>query len=257
MKTNTTPIPPAILLEICAADIGSVYAASRGGAERVELCCSLGDGGLTPSPGMIQQARRLSGIKVNVLIRPRSGDFVYSDAEARTMLADIEFCRKSGVDGVVFGALTPDGDIDMELCRRLSEAWEGMHRTFHRAFDMCRNPRRAVRDIISLGFDRILTSGLAASASEGASLIRKLQQEFPEVIFIAAGGITPENAAMVAENAGVSEIHASAKETVGSTMIYRHEGVSMGTPGSDEFSRPTTSEETVRLIVEAISKKHD
>lgn len=236
------------ILEICAADIDSVYAAAKGGADRVELCCALSEGGLTPSVGMIQESLSVPGIKVNVLIRPRSGDFLYSEAELRTMLRDITICRELGVNGMVFGALTPEGDVDTVICRRMAASAGALHKTFHRAFDMCRNPRQAVRDIIALGFDRILTSGQAATAMEGADLIRDLQQEFPGITFIAAGGVTPDNAAETVGRAGVREIHASAKTALGSSMTYRHPGVSMGLPGVDEFSRHTTSADIVRKI---------
>ena len=202
---------PKTILEVCAADIDSVYAAAKGGADRVELCCALSEGGLTPSVGMIEEALTVPGIKVNVLIRPRSGDFLYSEAEVRTMLRDIELCRELGVNGVVFGALTPEGYVDVECCRRMKEAAGTLHKTFHRAFDMCRDSQQAVRDIVDLGFDRILTSGQAASAMEGVALIHKLQQEYPRIVFIAAGGVTPENAAEIVARAGVREIHASSK----------------------------------------------
>lgn len=242
------------ILEICAADIDSVVAAANGGADRVELCCALSEGGLTPSIGMIEEAKSASGIKVNVLIRPRSGDFLYSQAEIRTMIRDIAYCRRIGVNGVVCGALTSDGNIDKDACRRMAYMAGDLHKTFHRAFDMCRDPRHAVRDIIDLGFDRILTSGHAATAMEGADLIRDLQVEFPEITFIAAGGITPDNAAEIVARTGVREIHASAKATVSSPMTYRNPAVSMGAPDADEFSRQTTSSDLVAKINYQLSK---
>lgn len=243
---------PKTILEICAADIDSVYAAAKGGADRVELCCALGEGGLTPSAGMIEEALAIDCIKINVLIRPRSGDFLYSEAELRTMLRDITICRELGVNGVVFGALTKEGDVDTEACRRMAEAAGNLNKTFHRAFDMCRDPRQALRDIIELGFDRILTSGQAATAMEGADLIRRLQEEYPELTFIAAGGVTPDNASEIVARTGVREIHASAKATIGSSMIHRHAGVSMGNPDIDEFSRNTTSVDLVADITAAL-----
>lgn len=242
------------ILEICAADIDSVVAAANGVADRVELCCALSEGGLTPSIGMIEEAKSASGIKVNVLIRPRSGDFLYSQAEIRTMIRDIAYCRRIGVNGVVCGALTSDGNIDKDACRRMAYMAGDLHKTFHRAFDMCRDPRKAVRDIIDLGFDRILTSGQAATALEGADLIRDLQAEFPEITFIAAGGVTPGNAAEIVARTGVREIHASAKATVASTMSYRNPAVSMGAPDADEFSRQTTSSDLVAKINYQLSK---
>ncbi len=236
------------ILEVCAGDIESVYAAARGGAERVELCCALSEGGLTPSFGMIEEALKVEGIKVNVLIRPRSGDFVYSDEEVRVMVRDIEMCRKLGVNGVVFGALTPYGDIDMAACQKMAEAADGLHKTFHRAFDMCSNPHKAVEEITQLGCDRILTSGQAASAIDGANLIRELQEEYPYMIFIAAGGVSPENVKKIVETTGVREVHASAKASVSSAMRFRRDSVSMGDAEADEYSRLTTSQQLVRMI---------
>ncbi len=236
------------ILEVCAGDIESVYAAARGGAERVELCCALSEGGLTPSLGMIEEALKVESIKVNVLIRPRSGDFVYSEEEILVMVRDIEMCRKLGVNGVVFGALTPDGNIDMEACQKMAEAAKGLHKTFHRAFDMCRDPQKATEDIIELGCDRILTSGQAVSALEGAEVIGKLQKEFPSIVFIAAGGISPENVKEIVEATGVCEVHASAKTIVVSSMRFRRDGVSMGKADADEYSRQSTSEKLVAMI---------
>ncbi|WP_435052599.1 copper homeostasis protein CutC, partial [Paramuribaculum intestinale] len=152
------------LLEVCAGDIESVYAASRGGAQRVELCSALADGGITPSTGFIRQAVRVPGMKVHVLIRPRGGDFLYTPEEVASMTDDIVAAREAGAHGVVIGALTPDGDIDMDACRHMMEAAAGMNVTFHRAFDLCRDPFEALDDIIALGCNRLLTSGQAASA---------------------------------------------------------------------------------------------
>ncbi|MBD5261740.1 MAG: copper homeostasis protein CutC [Bacteroides sp.] len=244
-------------LEICAADIDSAYAAARGGADRIELCCALSEGGLTPSAGMIEEALTVPGIKVNVLIRPRSGDFLYSEAELAAMLRDIALCRRLGVNGVVTGALTPEGDVDTAACRLMAEAAGDLHKTFHRAFDMTRDPRRAVSDITALGFDRILTSGQAPSALDGAPLIGSLQADFPEITFIAAGGVNPGNARRIADIAGVREIHASAKTAVGSAMTFRNRAVSMGAPDADEFSRHTTSADIVAEISAALSATHE
>lgn len=240
------------ILEICAADIDSVQAAAAGGADRIELCCALSEGGLTPSMGMIDEALKVPGIKVNVLIRPRSGDFVYTEPEKQAMLRDIEMCRKIGVNGVVFGALTPEGHVDKEACRRVMKVSEGLRHTFHRAFDMCRDPYQATREIINLGFDRILTSGQSPSALSGAELIGKLNKAFPEITFIAAGGINPDNVKEIIELTGVGEVHASAKSSIKSSMTYRNDDVCMGAQGVDEYSRTSTSEETVRKIAAAI-----
>jgi len=159
--------------EICANGVESCLAAQQGGAHRVELCAGIPEGGTTPSYGEIQQARRLlTDTRLHVIIRPRGGDFVYTELEGERMLADIAVCQQLGVDGVVFGCLTRDGDIDFPLCQRLMEASQGMSVTFHRAFDRTRNPHQALEDIIWLGCDRILTSGQEPKAEAGIDLLR-------------------------------------------------------------------------------------
>ena len=155
---------PKPILEVCCGDIQSIYAAKTGGAHRIELCSALSEGGVTPSAGLIREAVSSGIPAVHILIRPRGGDFLYSEDEIRLMETDIRCAVSSGVDGVVIGALTSDGDIDMTTCRRLIETAGDCSVTFHRAFDLCRNPQKALEDIISLGCDRILTSGLARSA---------------------------------------------------------------------------------------------
>lgn len=242
-------LPEKITLEICASDIDSVYAASEGGADRMELCSALTEGGLTPTYGLLREALKVDGLKVNVLLRHRNGDFIYSPREMDVMLDDVTMIREAGANAIVFGALKPDGTVDAEACGRVIEKSPDMKHTFHRAFDLCRDPFEAARIIESLGFDRILTSGMAASALEGADMLRELQKAFPRLIFIAAGGITPANAAEIVSRTGVGEIHASAKHTIGSCMTFRREGVSMGKTGADEYARSTTSAANVRDII--------
>lgn len=243
-----------ITLEICASDIDSVYAAAEGGADRVELCSALTEGGLTPSYGLLREALKVDGLKVNVLLRHRNGDFIYSPREMDVMTDDVAMICEAGANAIVFGALNPDGTVDTEACRRIIESSQNMSHTFHRAFDLCRDPFEAARIIESLGFDRILTSGMAASAMEGADTLKELQQAFPALTFIAAGGITPDNAAEIVNRTGIREIHASAKHTVGSSMTSRREGVSMGKPGTDEYARSTTSAANVRDIIKNIKE---
>ena len=139
------------ILEVCAGSVQSVIAARDGGAARVELCSALEIGGITPSIGLIAEARKIEGIALNVLIRPRGGDFLYNESEIKCMEQDIATAQQLGANGVVIGALTPQGDIDMDCCRRLIAKAGDMSITFHRAFDMCREPHKALEDIISLG----------------------------------------------------------------------------------------------------------
>ena len=242
------------ILEICAGSVESAIAARDGGAARIELCAALEIGGTTPSAGLIAEARKIEGIVLNVIIRPRGGDFLYNEHEAACMEQDIRTCRQLGADGVVIGALTADGDIDTALCKRLIDAAKGMSITFHRAFDMCRDPKRALEELIAIGCDRVLTSGQAATAEAGLPLLKELVQQAAGRISIMPGcGVNSGNAARILQATGAAEIHASARKSVGSGMLFRHSGVSMGTPGSDEYERKETDANEVELIVRSIS----
>ena len=242
------------ILEICAGSVESAIAARDGGAARIELCAALEIGGTTPSAGLIAEARKIEGIVLNVIIRPRGGDFLYNEHEAACMEQDIRTCRQLGADGVVIGALTAEGDIDTALCKRLIDAADGMSITFHRAFDMCRDPKRALEELIAIGCDRVLTSGQAATAEAGLPLLKELVQQAAGRISIMPGcGVNSGNAARILQATGAAEIHASARKNVGSGMLFRHSGVSMGTPGSDEYERKETDANEVELIVRSIS----
>ncbi len=243
------------ILEVCAGDIDSVIAAAKGGADRVELCSALVEGGVTPSIGFIRQALKVKGVKVHVLIRPRGGDFLYTEEEVNLMVDDIKACREAGVHGVVIGALTSDGNIDMVACQKLVEAaGTDINITFHRAFDLCANPIAALDQIIALGCNRLLTSGQAASAAEGLTMLSELVKYADgRLTILAGGGVSAENAGKIIAESGTNEVHASARSTVGSKMTYRKAGVSMGAPDSDEYARKVTDYEIVRNIVTAIN----
>lgn len=244
----------ARMLEVCVGSVASAIAARDGGAVRVELCSALEVGGVTPSVGLMRAVRAVDGIAMHVLIRPRGGDFLYDESEVSCMDQDILAARECGADGVVIGALTADGDIDVNVCRRLVQAAGDMHITFHRAFDMCREPLQALEDVISLGCDRILTSGLAATAEAGMALIAKLVEVADGRISIMPGcGVNSGNAAHILDVTGAVEIHASARRSVGSGMLYRQSGVSMGNDGADEYARKETDMTEVKKIVEAIT----
>lgn len=231
----------------------SVIAARDGGATRVELCSALEIGGITPSAGLMREARKVNDIALHVLIRPRGGDFLYDEQEAECMVQDIITAKECGADGVVIGALTADGEIDTALCSRLTAAAQGMNITFHRAFDMCRDPYKALEEIIALGCNRILTSGQAATAEAGIETIKKLVALADGRISIMPGcGVNANNAAKIIDATGACEIHASARKSVGSAMRFRHSGVSMGNPENDEFARKETDSNEVKAIVEAI-----
>ncbi len=196
-------------LEVCCADLQSVRAAIQGGAHRVELCQALGLDGLTPSAGMIASAVEM-GILVQVLIRPREGDFVYSKDEVLCMQRDIRLAKRLGANGVVIGALKPDGSIDEETVRRLVGEAEGLSITFHRAFDVCSQPEEALEQIISLGCHRLLTSGQAPTAEQGIPLLRKLvEQSAGRIIIMPGAGVNPQNAHRILSDTGAREIHGS------------------------------------------------
>lgn len=241
-------------LEVCCASVASAIAARDGGAFRVELCSALEIGGITPSAGLMEQVRHIDGIKMNVLIRPRGGDFLFDRHEVACMEHDIIAARQCRADGVVIGALTANGDIDIDTCRRLIDAADGMSITFHRAFDRCRKPLKALEDIIALGCDRLLTSGQASTASNGIDLLKQLTAIADGRIIIMPGcGVNATNATHILNETGAIEIHASCRHRVNSNMTYRNSGVSMGNSEYDEYSRTETDQAEVNSIVRAIS----
>jgi copper homeostasis protein len=211
-----------MILEIAANSIASALAAQEGGAGRVELCTALELGGLTPSYAQIALAREKLTIPLYVLIRPRAGDFLYSDLEVETMLRDIEACAEAGCDGVVLGVLDADGHVDMPRCRSLIAAAGSMGMTFHRAFDVTRDPLAALEDLIALGYERLLTSGGQASAILGAELIRQLVKLADGRIVVMPGaGIDAGNIGELMAMTGASEFHASAKRQHPSFMRWQ------------------------------------
>jgi copper homeostasis protein len=241
-------------VEICVDSASGAFAAERGGADRVELCDNLLEGGTTPSRGCIKVARRGVKIGLQVIIRPRGGDFLYSADELEVMREDIRAAKELGVDGVVLGCLTPEGDIDLACTEELIRLARPLNVTFHRAFDMCRDPKKALEELITLGTDRVLTSGQEASCLEGLKLIADLQKQASgRIIVMPGGGLTPRNIKEIVIATGVSEVHLSARRTVESGMNYRNSRVFMG--GSlrpPEFSRKTTDETSVRSVVDAL-----
>ena len=198
-----------IKLEVCCADLQSVKAAIEGGARRIELCRALEVDGLTPSKEMMESAISL-GIPVQVLIRPREGDFVYNEEEVQSMIRDIRLTKQLGANGVVIGALRQDGTIDEETIRRLVNEAKGLSITFHRAFDVCSQPLEALEKIISLGCNRLLTSGQAASAEEGIPLLKQLvEQSAGRIIIMPGAGVNERNARNILSATGAHEIHGS------------------------------------------------
>ncbi len=243
-----------MLLEICAGSLQSALNAQSGCAQRIELCDNLEEGGTTPSPGNIRQAIQLLNIPVFILIRPRPGDFIYTDDEMEVMRTDIQYCKAQGAGGVVLGILKSDGAVDKEKMAELILLARPMQVTFHRAFDMARDPFEALEDIISLGCNRLLTSGQAMSAPEGAMLLADLVRKAGDRIMIMpGGGINEQNVTGLIQKTGVKEIHASLRSQMASRMKYRNRQVSMGRPGSDDYSRMVTDSDRVREMISRIS----
>lgn len=242
------------LLEVCCGTLESAQNALAGGAGRIELCAALDEGGLTPSYGLMHAVAHLKGIRKHVLIRPRGGDFLYSEAEVNLMLEDIALVRRLGLDGVVVGALLPDGDIDVPTMRRLMAAAGGLSVTFHRAFDLCRDKSAALERLVELGVNRVLTSGGAPTAWAGRETLRHLVEQAAGRIGILPGaGVTPENAADILRATGACEIHASLRVPLRSKMRYQQQGVTMGAADRDEFERKETSTEKVEALLKEIS----
>jgi copper homeostasis protein len=243
-----------ITFEACVDSVASAVAAQQGDADRVELCADLIEGGITPGAGTIQLVRSRLTIPLHLLIRPRGGDFCYTEDEFEVMQLDIEQARTLGADGVVFGLLHPDGSIDRERTALLVEHARPLNVTFHRAFDMARNPHQSLDLLIDLGIDRLLTSGQEATALEGADLIAALvQQAQNRIAIMAGGGISAENAAEVVARTRVRELHATAREPIDSRMQYRNPRCTMGGAlPPEEFTWKITSAEKVRAILRTI-----
>lgn len=239
--------------EVCLQSVDGAVAAEQGGAQRVELCAALVEGGITPSLGTLQACRDAVDIEIMAMIRPRGGDFKYSDRELESMAYDIEQCKRIGVTGVVFGMLEESGKVARSQVQALLEIARPLSVTFHRAFDVSADPFAALDTLIDLGVNRVLTSGQAATVPEGLDLIRQLVERSAGRIGILPGcGITPENVAEVIRRTGVKEFHATAFRRLASPMLYRNEKVYMGIPGLPEYEREVTDQATVQRFLAAI-----
>jgi copper homeostasis protein len=239
-----------IVLEICAGSVTSCLAAQEGGAQRVEFCDNLLEGGTTPSFGQLAAARDRLWITLNAIIRPRGGDFLYSELEFEVMERDVLACRKIGVDGIVIGLLNQDGSIDIPRTKRLVELAGTIPVTFHRAFDVARDPQQALEDIISTGCTRLLSSGQAATALEGAALLKQLQQQAGDRLIVMPGaGVRGNNIGELVQKTGCREFHSSGRAPFPSAMNYRNPAVKMGAPGQDEYSLVETDVNLVRELL--------
>ena len=242
-----------ILIEACVNSVESAVEARHGGARRVELCDNLFDGGTTPSPGAIRIARQQLDIALNVMIRPRGGDFCYSPLELEIMKADLLAAGEAGADGVVFGILDRHGAVQEQQCRELVELARPMSVTFHRAFDMTFDPFAALEVLVGLGVDRVLTSGQQSSALKGTKLLAELVQWADKRIVIMPGvGIDEDNIARLIQATGATEYHVLAEKRLPSPMVFRNEEAFMGSdPEVSEFERLLTDRERIRAICDA------
>ena len=237
-------------IEVCCSSLDEAREAEAGGAIRVELCAAITCGGVTPSHGTIQSVvDACLNLDINVLIRSREGGFCYSPAEVETMCRDIEFCRSIGVNGVVIGALTPEGDIDMDACRKMVAAAGDMSVTFHRAFDICNKPAQALEEIISLGCHRLLTSGQQGTAAQGASFIASLvEQAAGRIIIMPGAGINPGNIVEVERISGATEFH-STSAVDAPDCAYRGQAVSFAAnPQREGIIRHSSREVVAQLV---------
>lgn len=239
-----------MIIEIATTDLETTRSAVKGGADRIELCAALSEGGTTPSLGTIRQCRELFSVALYPIIRPRAGDFLYSDDEFKTMCTDIKLCKELGCDGVVIGMLNSQGDIDKERTAYLIELAYPMGVTFHRAFDRCANPFKAMEELIELGCERILTSGQQPTAPEGVTLIASLNEKANGRIVIMPGsGVRVDNIRQLAGQTGCTEFHSSLRTKKNSHMEYIHPAFANS---SESYSNPAINAEEVRSLRAAL-----
>jgi copper homeostasis protein len=238
-----------MIIEACVNSAVSAIEAQKGGADRVELCENLHDGGTTPSAGSIRFARENLHIGLFVMIRPRGGDFLYSDDEFEIMKEDIKVAKELGADGAVFGILKPDGTIDLERMKTLVDLARPMGITCHRAFDMTADPFQAMEDLIPLGIDRILTSGQQKTAPEGAALIGELiNKSNGRIIIMPGSGVKEDNIEELIGKTGATEVHIHLEKQLPSRMIFKQTSVYMGIPDQSEFEYTVTDWERVQKV---------
>lgn len=242
------------LIEACVDSYASCMAAAKGGADRLELCANLAIGGTTPSASLFKQVQRDCDVKINVLIRPRFGDFLYTEPEMEEMCEEIKMFRDLGANGVVIGTLTADGALDQEKMRRLMDCAGGIDVTLHRAFDMTRDPMDALEAAIALGCKTILTSGQEKDAAAGKDTLKAVYAQAAGRIDIMAGcGVKKENIQAIYDGAGITAFHTSGRgASIDSGMVYRKAGVSMGLPSLSEYEIWRTDPEEFRLCAEIV-----
>lgn len=244
-----------VLVEVCVDSVASAIAAERGGAERIELCSSLIEGGITPSAGLIELTRAAVALPLHVMIRPRAGDFYYDTDEFEIMQRDIALAKRLEANGVVFGILDVNGGIDRARTRELIDLARPMSVTFHRAFDMTADLPRSLEDLCAIGVDRVLTSGGKVTALAGRTMIAELVKEAQdEIVVMAGGGIKPENARRFIEHTAAKEIHVGLRSAYASPMLSRNPAVSMGSLEGHEYQRFGVLETEVKKLCEALAR---
>lgn len=242
-------------LEICVDNVESAITAQNAGTDRIELCDNLLEGGTTPGYGSIISARDNLSIDLNVIIRPRGGDFLYSDLEYDVMRRDIDVCGENGINGIVIGILNADGSVDVERTARLIEYASPMTVTFHRAFDLCADPIKGLEEIISTGATRLLTSGHKNSVIEGSELIANLvKQAGKRIIILPGSGINEANIARLARDTGAVEFHLSGRKIIESEMVFRRENIAMGgIKDNSEYYRKIADFDSIKRINKILS----
>jgi copper homeostasis protein len=243
-----------LIVEVCVDSLESAIAAERGGAKRVELCSGLPEGGITPSAGLIATARQKISIGLHVMIRPRPGDFCYTVDEFSVMQRDVLMAKQLGANGVVFGILDLDGKVDVQRIRQLVDLAKPLKATYHRAFDMSVDLKQSLENVVEVGADRILTSGGAPTALEGATMLRSLVEAARgRVIVMACGGIDDKNVQHIIKQTGVREIHVGLRTPIPSAMRHRNDHISMGSLKGSEYQRFVVMEERVKRLLGAAS----
>ncbi len=238
-----------VILEVCIDSVASAAAAKVGGADRLEVCSSLATGGTTPSFGLVKQCVSDLEMSVMMMIRPHDGGFAYDEDHIDTMLMDIEIAKSIGVQGIVFGALTVERNLDRKTCQRLIQAAGSLQTTFHRAFDLVPDPSAVLGELEEIGVNRVLTSGQESTAIGGARLIRQLTEQATSLTVLAGGGVNAENARQVVHQTGVKEIHASAS-------VLADDGQSRGGIAFGSQRRVTCAA-SVRTMKDAMAKIHN
>lgn len=243
------------MLEVCVDSVESAVIAQKGGADRLEVCANLIIGGTTPGVSQFKQIRKACDMELNVLIRPRAGDFLYTDAEFQMLKEDIEMFRELGADGVVTGCLKSDGNLDLDRLRELRECADGLHMTLHRAFDVCRDPYQALEETVSLGMDTILTSGQAQDCVTGRTVLKKLiLQADGRIEILVGGGVNAEVIRQLGEEIHAFSFHMSGKKRTNSAMAYRNQKVNMGLPGFGEFDIFRTDKGQIQRARQALDQ---